>query len=313
MANIAILEPNWVGGLGILAPWTLDYVPLQNASWIRGNILVYTTTGTITIPPSTGPLGGTGGSGANQAGPAASAITFGTAVSASAPAQTYWYILTYTATGNESLASAEYMVSVPAGYVPTVNVASASAPAWATNYAAYIGIYPGAEALQQATKTTTALGTAFTTPYPLTNNAGVNIAASNANANIVGIALNNSVDVFYSGPGGSYAVNDRSLFGATNSIPPLGQAESYLAPVAKLQSALIEMSLVEPLSYGLIGQPAGLTLQSNGQFAIDTTATACATITGISQGVWGQPGQNQGITGDTGARVLVSFYPADLI
>lgn len=269
----------------------------------RGAVLANSTTGTIATPSPTGSM-------ATTAGPAASAITFGTTTSANAPAATYYLYFTYTASTNESLPSGPYIQNVNAGYVPNLTVASAGAPAAATNWAVYAAYIPSYEALQQATRTTTALGSAFALANPLTNYTGAIAAASSTNSGIIGVAAADSNANFFSGAGGSTAVGNTSNFGATQSFPPLDSIGALAVPIIKLQTCVLEMSLVQALYPALVGTAVGITLDATtGWHVADTSATACGTIQSF---VTGPPGMFGQPSGDTGARVRVLFTAADL-
>lgn len=221
---------------------------------------------------------------ASTAGPAASAVTLGTTAAAGAPAATYYILVSYTATSNESLASQEFVVNCAAGNVPTVNVASAGAPGAATNFACYASVVQGAETLQQASKTTTALGATFTLANPLINPSGIGRAASNANSGICGLTLHDSAALYASGIGGSNTAGGiANLLGTWGNPPPLGGPDAQQALVASLVNGQpIEISLKQPWLSSLEGAAAGLTLdtsqQAAGVFIADTTATACLTI-----------------------------------
>ena len=310
----------------------VPFVPLQAANglpvrWARGAILINTPTGTIVTPsggagttynPSTGPVAGpqlAPGQGAFNVINASTSITSGAVqitgvASASAPAMTYFVIVTATITtgSNETASSQEFIINCAAGFVPAINILATTgtipAPPGAVTWAAYVGLFPGYEALQQATKYTTAIGTAFTIPFPLTNNMGLSAAASNANAALFGMAVDDSDAVFFSGVGGSLNVGNQSLFGATMTQAPLTASEAFYRYVYKLQNQLLEMSLVQAWSPALAGTNAGITLDpTTGFYVVDTTATACGVI---GQQEYG-PAAFQGGPGLTGSRVQFTF------
>lgn len=207
--------------------------------------------------------------------------------------------------------SAEFIQNCPAGFVPQVTVASAGAPAGATNYAVYASVMEGAETLQQATKTTTALGANFTLPNPLINPSGITRAASNANSGIAGLTLHDSGALYATGVGGSNTAGGiNQLLGTWGNPPPLGGFDAAQALVVPLiLSQAVEISLKQPWTSGLSGSQAGLTLdtsqQAAGVFIADTTATACLTI--LERLDLG------GAVNDTGARVRAIFNAAAVI
>jgi hypothetical protein len=301
MAVINYFEPYYVGSGNQTAPVPGLYAPAPGAVWRRGAVLTTSTTGTITLPAPTGSM-------AALAGPAASAVTFGSSSSSGAPGGTYYVQVTYTASSNESLPSQEYITNVLPGYVPTITVASAGAPGAATNFAAYVSLLPGFEALQQASKTTTALGSAFTVANPLTNSTGIAGAATNASGSLVGIAENDSNEIFFSGTGGSIMVGNQSLLGATNSLPPLLPLEVPLAYVCKLiDNAIFEFSLRQTIAWSptLVNAQVGLYLDAtSGFYTVDTAqSNKVAYIIGPADGVQSVVGT----TGDYGKRVQVIF------
>lgn len=311
MATIGYYEPRLVGTGGLKEPVKFLVAPAQNAVWRRGDILVQKTTGTIT---SLNPAGA--GALASAAAPAASAVTVTTSASAGAPYQTYYGAVTYTATSQES-PPYYFTITCLAGTLPSVTVASAGAPAGATNQATYLGTVPGYLSLQQATKTTTALGAAFVAANPLTNNAGASQAATNASANILGLADSMSTETYWDGPGGSLAGSPGSRLGAGQQIAPLTPTEAPLLYVVGLGNGQrIEMNLVNTtaLSPYLVGTTAGIVLDSTtGFFVVDPGQTnKIVTVVDIRQGAYIGPAAS-GTTGDLGARVVVEFNSGLLI
>jgi hypothetical protein len=310
-----------------MSPQIVPAVAGQAASggfnvWRRGDILVNTPVGNIVTPSGGASSGGT--SLATTAGPAlaagqgvftliststsitSGAVTVTAATSANNPAQTYYCIVTYTNTtgSNESLSSQEFIIQCPAGLAPQVTVASASAPTGAATFALYVGLYPGYEALQQATKYTTSLGTAFTIPAPqLTNSIGLSRAATNASAAMFGMAVDDSNALFYNSIGN---VGNQSLFGVTMTQPPLTAADAYNNLVYKLQSQTLEMNLVQPFYPSVIGGAvAGLLLDpTTGFFVADTSQSN--KVLNILQAAVGPQGFEGGV-GITGTRVWVQF------
>lgn len=278
-------------------------IPKAGLFFRRGAVLNNAATGTIVTPLPVGSM-------AALAGPLASAITFGTTAAAGAPAQTFYLYFAYTATTNQSLVSGPFVQNVNAGTVPNLTVAAAGAPAAATNWAVFASYTPTFEALQQATTTTTALGSAFALSNPLTNYTGAIQSPSNTNAGIIGVAAADSNATFFAGAGGAQSVGNTSLFGATQSFPPVDSLGALAVPIIKLQTCVLEMSLVQPLFPGLLNAAVGITLDATtGWHVADTTATACGTIQEIITGpfpFFGQP------SGDVGGRVRVAFTQADL-
>jgi hypothetical protein len=311
MATIGYYEPRLVGSGSIKEPKKFLVNPAQGAAWRRGDIVVQTTTGTITAlnPNGNGAL-------ASASAPAASAVTLGTSAVAGAPAATYYGAVTYTATSQES-PPYYFIVNCPAGYLPTVNVASAGAPAGATNQATYLGLFPGYLALQQATKTTTALGATFTASNPLTNSTGANRGATNLSGSIIGLADSMSDETYFDGIGGSFtAGRASSRLGATNSVAPLTPTEAPMLYVVGLGfGQLVEMNLNQNTAWSpmLLNTQVGLTLDATtGFFTVDPTqSNKVAVIVDQRPGVYIGPTAS-GSSGDIGTRVIVEFLPAAL-
>lgn len=333
MPNVPYLAPQIVGvGQNGMSPQEIPQVAGQNAqgtfnAFRRGDILTYAATGTIVTPSGGTTAGGT--SLATTAGPALAAgqgvfsiissatsivsggITITGITSAAAPANTYYVIVTYTNTTgtNESLSSQEFIVICPAGLTFAVNATAAQAPAAAVTFAVYVALYPGYEALQQATKFTTALGTAFTVPAVLTNSIGLARAATNANTNLFGMATDDSNALFYNAYG---QVGNQSLFGATMTQQPLTGNDAFYNLVTKLQTQQLEMSLVQAWNPALAGGAvAGLLLDpTTGFFVADTSqSNKILNIVGFNNA----PQSVQGGVGLTGTRVIVQFAGTGLI
>lgn len=314
MAVLPAKGPAIQGIPGIDSPLPKSYFLAQAAAWREAGFGQLITTGTTTgktVQVSSGAL-------LNIAGPifpqplsvsSTAAVTNGNitvtgVVTANAPAALYYVFATYTAAGIiESLPGAEFAVSCAAGYTFSVNVLAAGAPAAATNFAAYVSTYEGGELLQQATKTTTALGTAFTIPYPLTNSVGVNQAPTNATGNIVGIAMHDSQSLWATGVGGGFTAGGiTNLLGAWMPPPTLGPVDPAQALfVSLINSQPFEISLLQPWSNGLIGSTAGILLDASGWHVADNTqANKVITIAGKATGVSTDVGQ----VNDTYVRVL---------
>lgn len=315
-------EPTRVGQPNLNEPFPVLVNPAQGAVWRRGDILVETTTGAIVVPPNpgSGSLSGTpgpsGGTGPNTTG---SPITTGTSASAGAPAQTYYGVVTYSAAGPiESLPSAVFIINCPPGFLPTVSVAAAGAPAAATSFNTYLGLLPDFLAAQPAFPGT-ALGAVFTAANPLTNYAGATRGATNLAGNIWGMAMHASNEIYFEGTGGSFLTgNPGSLFGGSMSVPPLMPDEAPRSYVCALGGGdLFEFSL-NAASGGwsplLITKQAGLTLDATtGWFTVDTTQTnKVCQIVDHRDGVYIGPTQN-GNPGDTGVRVIVQFISTTLL
>ncbi len=306
MANtIGYTEPRLVGSGNLKEPKIFLGQALQGAAWRRGDILISSTTGTITAPPA-----GSGSLAALIPGTSTtSAVTFGSASTSGAAATTYYIAVTYTGSSTESAPSQTYVVNSPAGHTPTVTVASAGAPAAATGWNAYIGITPGGLSLENAAPTS--LGSAYTVTSPLTNNIGWNRAATNPSSGIVGLALNASNENFFDGSGGSFNVGPGSRLGANTGIPPLAPFEAQGFYVAGLgQGQLLEMNLINTTAWypSLLGTTAGLALDATtGFFIVDPGQTnKIITITDKRDGVYIGP-TAQGGTGDLGVRIIVQF------
>jgi hypothetical protein len=270
--------------------------PAPGVVFRPGDVLIYTTTGTIVTPLPVGSM-------AALPGPVAAAITFGTSASAAAPGGTYYHYIAYTATTNQSLPSGPWLQFVPPGFLPTVTVSATagSPPAAATNFAVFSSLLPTFEALQQATTTTTALGSTFTLANPLTTYIPPPRAATGVSSGIIGIANDPSDSTFWSDK-----VGNKSAFGQGQSQPPLDSLGALSVPIIKCQTGLFDMSLKQAYSPALIGAAVGITLDAtSGFFIADTTQTQVGTI----QGQTGEPypfGWDGTPTG-TGARVRVAF------
>jgi hypothetical protein len=266
------------------------------------------TSGGTSLATTPGPSLGTNVSISSTAATTANGVTITGIASAGAAPQSYYIILTYTNTtgSNESLSGAEFIVNCSTGWTFSVNVASATAPAGAATYAYYAGIYSGGEALQQATRYTTNLGTAFTNPIPLTNNVGITRAASSASSSIVGIALNDAFAQWETGVGGSSTAGGiNTQLGAWVNPYPLGQPDpGQSLIVSLLNGQQVQLSLIQPWYPSLQGAAVGITLSSGGYFQADTTATPIGYI--VAQQSIG-PNTYTGIPGDTNALVNVVF------
>lgn len=307
-ATIQYQPPRIVGTGNIKEPKPFVVLPTQNAAWRAGDILVQSTTGTITNPPAVG-----SGSLASALAPGAtgaSAITLGTSASAGAPALTYYGVATYTGTSAESATSAPFIINCPAGFLPTVTVASAGAPGTATGFNTYLGLYPGQYFKQDASATS--LASAFTATYPLANFLGANRGATNLSSNILGIAQTAVDATYFSGIGGAFtAGQNSSQLGSTNTVPPLMPSDAYQLYVTGLgYGQYVELNLNQNtmLTQGILGTTAGLTLDAaSGIWTVDPTqSNKIVTIAEFRQGVAIGPTAS-GSFGDLGARVVVYF------
>lgn len=314
MATLTYREPSFVGSPNIREPFPVPFQLAQNAVFRRGDILVLQTTGAITNPPNPGT-----GSLSGVAGPLASAVTIVGTAAANAPATTYFIYVSYSAAGPlESLPSQLFVFNAKPGQVPQVTVASAGAPAAATGFHTYIGLVPDATPRQDATAAGTALGSAFTGPFPLTNYIGAAEGATNLSGNILGVAQHASNENYYDGYGGSFtAGTPNSGLGATNTIAPLTPTEAPLAYIITLDNGTLFEFNLNVASGGwqnsLIGTQAGLTLDATtGWWTVDTTQTnKVCKIVDHRPGVYIGP-TTQGNALDAGVRVVVEFLPAAL-
>ena len=334
--TVPYIAPSLVGvGLSGMSPWIVQQVCGQASggalnTFRRGDMLLLTTTGTIVAPSGGKSSGGT--SLAAVAGPAlaagqgifniissstsitSGAVTVTASASAAAPAQTFFCILTYTNTSNsnESLSSQEFIIYCPAGLLPSVNVASSGAPSGAATFALYVSLYPGYEALQQATIYTTSLGSAFQIPNPLTNSIGLARAATNPSTGIFGMAVDDSNALFFNGVGGAGTIGNQSLFGATMTQQPLTANDAFLNEVYKMQNQQIEISLLQPWSPALQGAAvAGLTLDPTSGFFIADTSQSNKILNILYAN--NQPQVFGGGVGITGTRVVCTFTSASLV
>ena len=310
---ISYRESQFVGNPNLKEPIPYLVSPAQDQTWNRGDILGLETVGTIVAPPGVGT-----GALASAAGPLASAVTITNAATAGAQPHTYFIELTYTATSAESAVSQLFVQNCPAGYTPSVTVASAGAPAGATDFAAYIGLSPTSLALQQATKTTTALGSAYVATSPLTNYTGAFRVATNVASNIAGIAIDDSGALLFGGYSGSFTAGTvTSLFGSSNSMQPLMATDAPLNMINGLgNGAQIEMNLNTAsgaFTQALISQTAGITLDPATNFyTVDTTqSNKVCRIVDARQGVYIGPTASSDSSG-LGTRVIVSFLPSVL-
>jgi hypothetical protein len=300
MNALAYTKPALQAIPGVLdVPNQLTVFPEPYAVWRLGDFLALDTTGTITNPNPNGSI--------STIVPTELPIISSTS-SAGAPAQRLIGFYTYIGAGSiESQPSAEFIINVAAGTEATVEVPAANAPAAATDFALYVGQVIGGEWQQVAS---TALGSAATVAYPLTNYMGANRGTTNMNSEIIGMAAND-FDVTYAPlagtPGAGYS--NRELFGNDTSLSG-GNQEQYQGYYYKLNNRNIEISLVQPWYPSLEQQTAGLLYSTQYNcFAADTSqSNKVLTIVGKVNGA-NNPnyGGAVGGNGDTGARIVVRF------
>lgn len=314
MAVLPVIGPHIAGVPGIDSALIKSYSLAQNAAWREAGFLQLITTGTATgkgLAVSSGALAGVAGPAWNggqlsinsTAAVVSGAVTVTGVNSAGAPPTTTYVFLTYTAAGViESLPGPEFIVNTAANFTFSIAVAAAGAPAAATNFAMYESVYEGGELLQQATKTTTALGAAFTSPVPLTNSVGINQAPTNATTTIVGIALHDSQSLWATGVGGAFTAGGISqLLGAWMPPPTLGPIDPSQGLVCSLVNAQpFEACLVQPWSNAFIGSAVSLVLDASGWHTVSISGgNQFATIVGKA---FGSPADVGGVN-DTNVRV----------
>ncbi len=284
--------------------------PGQNLVWNDGDILTNITVGTIYNPNPNGSL-------AALPGPVLGVnLTLGVSASAGAPAQDYFGIVSFAGAALiESLASADFIISAPAGYLPTVLVTSTAAPAGATGFFVYLGTIPGTYFQQNHAET--ALDSTYTAANPLTNDIGAGPAAAGTSTGIIGLANEQSTNFYAGFPGGSASAGPRSLFGASQSMAPGWDNDGFKLPVLGLATGYVAMNLLQPyypsmdnaLAVGInIDNGNTFLTGGTGFYIVDSTQTACATVIR-------RLSQNPGVeaNGDVGARVLVKFYSSALV
>lgn len=312
MATLPVLPPRIVGVGGLDSPLIASYFPLQASAYREADFVTLTTTGTIVTPAPAGAL-------ATAAGPVITqdvnlstvgqtvtigAVTFTGVAQASAPATSYYTLLAYTATAQQSLPSVEFVINSAVGVVPSISVSATGAPAGATNFATFNGIFSGGEALQQATTTTTALGAAFTVPYPLVNSTGLQrCITNNAATNLAGLVMHDSAATYVDGIGGSFTANIGTPLGTWMPPPPLGPADPLQSLVAKFTNGQpIEVSLRQAYYPSLIGTTCGLYIDPvSNYFEVDTSQSNKPFT--IVEKVFGAA--IEGLPGDLNARVKV--------
>ena len=313
MSAYPVLGPRLVGrgGVGDSSFKTLSFSPAQNEAFADGDFVQILTTGAVTgktsIPAGAlaavpGPVFGGPANINSTAAFTVGNITVTGVASAGAPAQSFYVFATYTAAGIESLAGPEFVVNCAPGFTFSVNVLAAAAPAAADHFAVYSSAIPGGELLQQATKTTTALGTAFTVPATLVNSVGLNRAPNGANSN-VGFVINDSAEVYATGLGGSFSSGGlQQPMGAWMPGPTLGSIEPMQSLVVSLIGTPLEINFLQPWNESLINSTVGISLDASGYYVADSTQNPIFYI----QGKVGAP--DNGGVGDTYVRVVVLAY-----
>lgn len=275
------------------------------AIWPGSMLLKQVTTGTITPPNPNGSLSAFAGpiviSESNQT----SVLTVTFTTSAGAPAQTYWPAFSYSGAGSiESQISPASPVFAPAGQVPVFSISASGAPAGATGFNTYCGLFPRQWYQQHAATT---LGSTYTIVYPLTNFLGVGPVAAGDSANIVGFASDPSDQIFDTL--GNAAPNRRSPYGPTLSTSPLQSLNSvYPVEDANPNVGIWELNLIQALIDPPNGIAVGINIDATTGLPVwDTTQTQVATL--FSH----QNGQYQGVSGDTYARVYGQFLSTAVI
>jgi hypothetical protein len=300
MNALPYTKPAVVPKAGVLDPaQQLTVFPAPYAVWRRGDFLALETVGDIVNPNPNGSIA--------AVIPTELPIISSTA-SAGAPAVQLFAFYTYIGAGSiESQPSPEFILNVAQGTEATVEIPAANAPAAATDFALYVGQVIGGEWQQVAS---TALGSAATVPYPLTNYQGATRGTTNMNSLIIGMA-ESDWDVTYApragGPGPGYSNREFFGFDASNSGGNQEQYQGYYYPLSNRQ---IEISLVQAWWPALEQQTAGLLYSTQyGCFAADTSqSNKVLTIVGKVSGA-NNPnyGGAVGGNGDTGARIIVQF------
>lgn len=295
MAVQPITGPSLFGTNGGQAPVPRSYYLHQSPSFRESDFLALVTTGTINTPSPQGGLAtATGPSlGQNFNLPNTSAsLTVGnvaiTATGSGAPtnAVSYYVQLTYCDSGSESIPGAEFILNCAGGVLPIVNVTTAGGTG-AGHYSPYIGLFSGGEARQVAALTTQAINSAFTFPSPLTNNIGINQAATNQSGSIVGIAMADAEARYARGVGGAANVGGPgNLLGYWANPSPLGPPDPLQMLVQPLiNGQLVSINLKQAWYPSLIGTTAGLLIDpTSGYFVLDNSqSNKIATIVGMSQ------------------------------
>lgn len=302
ISTIPYRAPQLIATPGIDSFTPIPGIIGYTAAWKEADFTTYTAGNAAKLVNPTGGL-------ASSPGPVLGSTLLITATaSAGAPGGSYYIVATYTATGQESQPSQETLFSVPAGFVPQVEVVSAGAPGAATNFAAYAALFAGGEALQQASKTTTALDATFNIPNALINQFGFQRSATGDSAKLA-IAMHDSAEIYVKGyGGGNTAGGPNNILGVAGNPSPFASNFQTQGLFYGLRNGqLVEMSLVQPFSFGLLGAAVGLTLDATtNQFVADTGQTQIGTIEYFVDGAPSDVGGEFA----TGTRVAVSILPS---
>ncbi len=271
-------------------------------SWLNGQFLVQGLSGAITTPNPNGSLALIPGPITFTNSAQTTQVIVTQVAAAGAPSQSYYIAVSYVGAGAiESLTSPLLPVVSPAGFVPSVEVIALGAPAGATGFNVYAGLFPRIWYRQTVA---TALGVTSNLAYPLTNYTGAQPIVAGSSANILGLALCYSdqiIDPLSAAPG------RRTPYGATMSTAPL-MPDNAVLPYARAGYGTFELNLVQAYASGLVGVAIGLNIDAlTGLPVWDTTQTQCAVITEQAFG------QYQGVGGDTFARVYGRFLTTAVI
>lgn len=225
--------------------------PIPGQLFRAGDFLAVSTTGSLTSPAPAGALKAV----IPTAVPVITIATGGTGIGTN-----LYGFYTYTdGASSESLPSGFFQVKIASGSQFTVTVPSAGAPAAAVDFNVYLGYAPFS-AFQQTTAT--ALGSATgNLNGTLTNFTGCKRAATNASANILGIALDD-YDVLYEQGNATTISGNQRVYGADlDNFDP----EQYQVKFAKLVNGQkFTMSILQAFNNGLIQTTFGLNQTTQG-------------------------------------------------
>lgn len=275
------------------------------AIWPDSMLLKQVTTGTITPPNPNGSLSAFPGPIVINETGQTSVLTVTFSASSGAPAQTYWPAFSYGgAAAIESQISPASPVACAAGFVPVFSISSSGAPAGATTFYTYCGLFPR-QWYRQGTATN--LGSTNTLAYPLANFLGVGPVAAGDSSSIVGFASSASDMIFDTL--GQVAPDRRQPYGPTVSTSPLQSLNSvYPVEDANPNAGIWELNLIQSLVDPPNGIAVGINIDATTGLPVwDTTQTQVATLYAH------QNGQYQGVAGDTYARVYGQFLSTVVI